>query len=250
MFILTNSMKYGGFLMRLSIALLIILIFLTGSIVPGNRTHAIHELQRLHESLSHPADDMDWKVTIKEQIDPIKMKKIVNNDENRHLVASSSTESRVQYEMEINDVSNLDIMIQLNHYAEEQLSEVLIEINGKDWNESIANEYDNFVTKIKDMYITENARVFACLNSSYSDIINRSDLEKEVIDILRLQHVSTLTDSLTDPEKQVVLAGYSPHIKEAITIENEEINIQIVIKTNDSEQFSIMIGTPIIIDEY
>lgn len=75
-------------------------------------------------------------------------------------------------------------------------------------------------------------------------------MENGIIHVLELQSVSEIIDSLTDPKKQIVLSGYSSHIKEEITTTNKKFNAQIVIQTMDNGKNSLMIGTPIIIDEY
>lgn len=236
--------------MRKILALLCILLFLTGSIPPIEQKDDIYELSNLRQQFKDGEENMAWKVTIKDTIDTNTTKNLLNTVENEHLVTSTFTEKRVQYKMDIKRIKSMSVEITINHYQEENQAEVVIEIQGSDLNEDILKKYDELVTRIKQKYLSNEARVFTCISATYSATINRNELENGIIHVLELQSVSEIIDSLTDPKKQIVLSGYSSHIKEEITTTNKKFNAQIVIQTMDNGKNSLMIGTPIIIDEY
>lgn len=236
--------------MRKIIGLISVFICLTGSQPPEESPHSIHALQHIHQEITQENQQMEWKVLIKDSIDTNLLQKIEKNDENRHLVTSTIDKNRVQYTMDNIGLIGIDATFHINHYTNDNQAEVIIEIQGNQWNEQIAEEYDKYVTQLRQFYISENAHIFACLSATYSATISRSELEMEIIGLLELQHISYVADPLTDPQKQMVVSGYSPQFEEAISIENEEFNTQIVINTKDDEQISVMIGTPIITVEY
>ncbi len=230
---------------------ILFIFLLSGSIHAKSSQNDIHRLQDIHAILGQNNDQMEWEVTIKESLNEGEAKDLVKSVENRHLVASTSDENEIQYIMDINEFKNMDIQLHVHHYIDEKQAEIIIKIHGSKWDNKVAQEYNTFVAHIKDFYISKKARIFACLSSTYSATISRDQLEKQIINGLSLQHVSKGTDPLTDPQKQIELTGYSPYMEQTIRLANDkEFNVQVVIKTMDREEFLVMIGTPILIDEY
>lgn len=232
------------------IGFIIIFICLTGSQATGQLSHSIHTLQHIHQEISEEDHEMEWKVLIKESIDTNLLQIIKKNDENRHLVASTIDGNRVQYIMDKIELVGMNATIHINHYTKNKQAEIIIEIEGNQWNEEIAKEYDKYIAQLGKFYISKNAQIFACLSAMYSATISRSELEMEILGLLELEHISYVADPLTDPQNQLVVSGYSPQFEDAITLDDEEFNTQIVINTKDAEQISVMIGTPIITVEY
>ncbi len=237
--------------MKKTFALICIILFLTASSTPPKmRQDPIHLIHQFPIAIGESVQSMEWNFLIKEQIDPKDIEKIIKRDKNRTLVTGTNNEKEVQYKMDLINVQNMSATMTITHYKEYGQAEMSVEIKGTNWSNRIEEQYDSVVTDIQRTYFSPKARVFACLKVTYNATIYRNDIEKTLIEPFQLENLSELTDPLTDPEEQRIWYGYTPRLTETMTIDNESTNVQIIVDTKDKQQFTLIIGTPIVIHEY
>lgn len=235
--------------MKKIIALIFIILFLTAS---SNVQHAdpIHLFQEAHFAIGEHSQEMEWNLLIKESIAPNDINNYLKRDKNRTLVTGKNDEKEVQYIMDLSNAQEMSATLTITHYKEAGQAEMSVEIKGTNWSMQTEEQYDSIVTDIQRTYFSPKARVYACLKATYNATIYRNDIEEVIKKSFQLEDLSELMDPLTDPEEQRTWYGYTPRLTETMTIENEQTNVQIVVNTKDKQQFTVIIGTPIVIHEY
>lgn len=236
--------------MRTFIALISIIILLTASSPADQPVDPLIHLHRIHDMIDDPPEAMDWSVLIKEQIDPKDITKLLKKSKNESFVTSNQPGNEVQYTMDLSEKMGLSIKVTIKHYEQHEQASLVVEIKGTQWNEQIEQLYVDVVTDIQRTYFSRKARLFACLKMTYNATMYRNDLIDKIKHTLQLQHVSELMDPLIDPSDQQVWYGYTPQLTETINMMNDQTNVQIVVNSKEYDQFTVNIGTPILIHEY
>lgn len=193
-----------------------------------------------------------WQITIKEHMNKEELEQIVAEMENSYLVTRKEDQYSIKYS--ISNTQKTDVisvsynaLLPKNMHDEAQLIAV---IAGEGWNRKIEKKYVREMENITKHYFTQRSQLFTCLTTSHDGIIESDYVIEKLTNELNIQQITTQNDRLIESVHRKILYGYSPKWGNEIVIDDIPTNIQIVDKTDGTGNGKIVIGTPILINEY
>ncbi|HLS60687.1 MAG TPA: YwmB family TATA-box binding protein [Virgibacillus sp.] len=230
--------------------LIIFLFFTITSSASGQKTDELIELTGIIADSNLEVDE--WTVTIKEKMPTTKAKKVLDNLGETHNISVTETDELIKYKaVQIKEGNNFTDIYELKIAKNKPLvSDVSATINGEAWNEDIQAHYKEYSKRILNKNFTENSRVYTCISTRDSDIINFVYIIEHITRMLDLKNVSTQTDTIRHSPHRQLIYGYTPLWEEKIVVKTVPTNIQIVIESAEDGKEKMIIGTPILINEY
>lgn len=238
--------------MRTYTIYLFVLLLILPSANP-EQTSQDHEMIQLAKAFeSNGLSVSEWNVTIKEQMKQNRAKEIIDQLSEQLDIKETNDEGSKKYRVQEN-VEDTDMDVQYTIVLPDDdryKSEFIVRINGNEWNEKNKNTYIRYIEDLKDDMFTERSQTFTCLTAGIHDKlidVNFADMLQEA---LEANIITKQTDSIEDSMIKKIVYGYTPLWDEEITIDDEPINFQFVIKRKANDGLSITAGTPILINEY
>ncbi|MFD1036846.1 YwmB family TATA-box binding protein [Virgibacillus byunsanensis] len=233
-------------------AIMVLLLLLLPNETMANHTQSDELIDMTAFVTSEDLAVEEWQVTIKEQMEREKVKKVIEELKNRYNGTVAEDENIIEYSFR--DVHNSVGIIE--HYKvlipkdENYQSEINVLIEGKAWNESIKESYVSRKHDILNQYFTMSAKIFSCLTTIDHGIINSVYFIQKIKQQFGLQHVTTQNDTVENSMHKNIVYGYTPMWSEKITITDKPVNFQLVVTATENGKSNYTIGTPILIDEY
>src|SRR5699024_1772233 len=103
---------------------------------------------------------------------------------------------------------------------------------------------------INENYFTEKSHVYTCLTIENGVIISSDNFLEKMIKNFNLSNVTTQIDKVSKKVHKKVIYGYTPIWDKKLMIKDEPMNLQVVIDGDDTEERKVIIGTPVLINEY
>lgn len=193
-----------------------------------------------------------WETTIKE--------KFPQKDIHKHIETMKKTldttiiennDSTKYYFERLDDKKNISVYYKvIIPHNKKHVAELVAEVKGDLWDESTAANYQNELRAINNLYFTENASKFTCLTTKDSGIMKTMDSFNYILEELELKYVSTQSDKLSQKMSKDLVYGYTTRWDEKLVIMDKPMNTQIVLQRTDNGKSKLIIGTPILINEY
>lgn len=231
-------------------------IFLALLILPV-QSHAMKEKDELIQMASLiKALDLQiatWEVTIKETIYTKNIEDIIQDFKNSHLVTVHEDENRIKYKVLFQQPQQhgleqeLQVVVSKHDEFRAELSAV---IKGSTWDETILKEYKAMLELLLDSYFSHSASMFTCLETHNDDIIKEANFFNKIRQSFKIKHESTQIDTSQKNISKKIIYGYTDLWKQKIVMEDQPMNVQFVIKNMDNENSHLIVGTPILINEY
>ncbi|MFC4558069.1 YwmB family TATA-box binding protein [Virgibacillus kekensis] len=239
--------------MRKSLLIAIIILISATNVSAGDGQN--EEMSGIAELVNNSKLEIDgWQVTIKEQMSPDKahdlMKKI--KTKNSHLVTGTEDENTIKYtfryvqkDSDFTEIYNVLIPKDKNYQA--QFTAVL---KGENWSNAVEKSYFMRLNNLKNSFFSEDSTKFACLTTSISDKIDTSSFFAEMEDSLNIDYSRTQIDNLENSTIKEIKYGYTPLWSNQFKIMGKPINLQIATIEKGNGLVRLVIGTPILINEY
>jgi hypothetical protein len=244
-------MNEGDLFMRRVLALCLVILFFTNTVIAKESdTNELIDIAAM--ILENNLQIQDWEVTMKEHRDAAHLKEMVQELSNSYSVTKHENENSIIYSVKDTHkkgtitVNYNVIFPKDNRYQ----SELVITINGSSWGEDVESTYVNLMSLLNGKYFTDNVRIFSCMSTRASAIIENDNIVENFTEKLKLRHKKTQNDKLKSTRNVEYIYGYTSKWGQKITIQDKPVNVQIVSQTLASGDVQYTIGTPILINEY
>lgn len=212
------------------------------------------ELIQIHSILSKEDFSTDtWNVIFSEEISTQTASKLKQKMENSYLVTVHEDINRIKYKMNFKTSSknsinyHLELIIPKHHHEKPTITAF---IYGTSWDEKTLNVYNKIKANLLSAYFSERHNMFTCVKIPIDDIINRANFNKKINEIFKVKYKNVQFDKSQQNINKEIIYGYTNLWDRMIKVENEPMNIQIVIKEMKNRHSHMIVGTPILMNEY
>ncbi len=230
----------------------LICTFILVSQTPINEV-AHQELSLLAQAGQEEGWDLkNWQVVSINDISKNDFDNILNMLQNSHFVSLSKNKNAVIYTFEskkTNDLIDHSFRAIIQQNSKDQVTLQTI-ISGDEWNDKIYNYYSRLTKDLQRDYNIKFTRNFTCLKFNVSGIIKNGSLFDEFWKKMKVVHRKEQYDNVQQSIYEKEFYGYSPSLGEEIIVNNEKINFQIALKKITENKTEIIVGTPMILNEY
>lgn len=193
-----------------------------------------------------------WEVIIKEHQGHKQLKKLIEELSISHTVVKKENENSIIYSVkDTHKKSNLIVSYNAVIPKDRQYKpELVVTIKGDSWEGDIQSSFLNIYFDVRSEYFTKEAKIFSCMSSRPSAIINDDYIVESFTEKLKIRYLTTEKDNLKSTRNIENTYGYTALWSRNITIQDKPVNVQIVMKDIGNGDVQYMIGTPILINEY
>ncbi|MFC4024975.1 YwmB family TATA-box binding protein [Oceanobacillus longus] len=237
--------------MRKITIILVLLLFITAKpMVNGMERDEMIDLAAF--TLENKIAIENWQVTFKENIGKQKAERIVNEFKDSSLVTITEDDNVIKYLLrDVHKDVGLDVSYSVVIPKNQQFkAEIVVVVEGIQWNEQIQEDYVLIKRLIKDKFFTNSLKTFACLTTEDSGIMKTDVFVEEITNYFKLQHIVTQFDTIENSMHEKIIYGYTDLWKQSYFIEGAPMNLQIAVVMDDEMNLEYTIGTPILIHEY
>lgn len=122
--------------------------------------------------------------------------------------------------------------------------------SGTEWNNEIETYYKTLTANLQNHNKFNNHEYSTCIKVEEDDIIINGLLNDEIWDKMKVVHKEEYTETLQHSNYEKEIIGYTPVFQQEITVNNDAINLQMIIKNTKKNKKELIIGTPVILNEY
>lgn len=201
--------------------------------------------------MDHELDIVDWQVTLKEKIPLNKVDTMIKQLNITHEVTIIDTNDYIKYVFQSNETEIITETYELIiEHTNGEIAHFSAVLEGFLWDEKIFKNYEKKIHLLHKNYFSQFSRKYVWLNAKKDAIIKDVDYSSHILGDLGVQQISTQLDTEQHSTYERIVYGYSPRWKETIQMDGELQNIQMVLKKLDNNEMKLMIGTPILLNEY
>lgn len=193
-----------------------------------------------------------WNVLIKEELSVER-----TNDLLTYFKKEDSLESLKQMDVDTYQIKGMDETESFSYTISLSISEtthvrslLFVEIEGDFLNDKTLQFYQQFYQQMMQDFFTRSAQKYTCMMAKSNDIIEEMNFIEKLKTHFDLTNISTQEDIIEKILQQKIIYGYNPAWEEKMIVSNGPINTQIVMKQDQNEKVQMIIGTPILINEY
>lgn len=194
-----------------------------------------------------------WQVTVKEEMDRETLNQYVDQLQAKDSYISSSKEGEnsikylFEYGQNQEGISEYyQVVIPKNPVHQ---AEFVAVFKGKSWDGKVEETYRFRMNKVKDTYFSGSSTTFACLTAPIDGTMGSVYFFDKLKESMNLTLTQTQHDTVKKSSMEKIVYGHTPMWNEEIVME-KPMNVQMVLKDNESDKASLTIGTPILITEY
>lgn len=127
---------------------------------------------------------------------------------------------------------------------------IQMKILGNSWTSEIQKETNFMFYQLKKEIFTKQAEYYTCLILNDDDIINNGIYYKDILRKLNIHPLFVQYDNVEYSPYALNIYGYKDDWESYIQTNNERVNVQIAVKNKENNKNQLIIGTPIILNEY
>lgn len=194
----------------------------------------------------------DWQVTLKEYLDVQTLEALVQELSSSHSITEQENENSIIY-LATNTHKKRDVNVNYSVIFPKDKrfkSELVITINGTEWNEDIESSYMQLLSILTKKHFTDDIKIFSCMTTMADDIMENGYITDFFIEKFNLQHKKVQYDTIKSTKNAKYIYGYTSFWGQEITIQDTPVNVQIVTEILGNGDVQYTIGTPILINEY
>lgn len=230
------------------IVLMIFSIFLSGS-QQNIEDEPIHTLLQIAKT--NEFEVLNWEVLIKENLLQSHFEKFLNKFQNNRQNTTKVVQTGIQYYLVFEKTKYIHVEFH-PVILDEQAGqiEVTAVIRGTEWNEHVEKEFVAAITYLNENLFHENAKRFACIEVLEDDTIESGVIVEQYTSSLQMIYQNEQKDAFEWSKLNQIIYGYTPLWNEKFVIDGEPYNLQIASVRSETGKASLLIGTPILMNEY
>lgn len=197
-------------------------------------------------------DTESWEVTIREKMPINEIKSYMKHLQRSYEVHENSDKDLTTYNL-TNTHKNDRISVSykaLIPSGSVGTGEFIAVISAFEWNEKTSLQYEETLNRTVDHYFSQNAHKFTCLQANKGGILNRITLFDKLTKSFNIKYQQTQLDNIHHSTTTEELYGYTDLLNEKLMILDKPMNIHIAFIHKASGKEKVIIGTPILINEY
>jgi len=209
-----------------------------------------HELPLLVEAGQEEGWQLNnWQVVNIDQLTENEFETFMNNLQNDYKATIIKDENAVKYTFEYK--KSVEEITHAFH-AVKSSDKITIQtiIYGQNWNHTVQDYFDKLTNSLQKAYKLKFTKNFTCLYFEESGIINGGFTIDEFWQKMKIKREFEQYDNVQHSTYERELYGYSPLWNNEMVVDQAKINVQMTIKQDDEHKKQIIIGTPMILNEY
>lgn len=194
----------------------------------------------------------EWQVVMKQKISAKQFEHILNKTKNSYFVTTKKDYHKILY---IFEAKNRDERINYefqaivpHHHAD--LITFQIVYSGVKWDDSTHFNYIILTNNIQSELLIDFDKIFTCVKLRNNGIIDVGFLIENIWEKMKILHMFDQEDNVKQSVYEKEFYGYTPLWSNNIKVNDEEINFHMIIKNDEENKKQVIIGTPIIMNEY
>lgn len=233
--------------------LLILMFIFTISHQPSHSSVINNDLSTiLNEAITSEFEVEEWEVISIDKISKKDFENIKNTLQSSHLVTVKNDENKVKY---IFEAKNQSKYVNYSFHAiipKNQENEITFQtvISGVEWDDLVQNYYKQLTNNLQKKFSLNFNKLFTCAKLNDDGIINNGFSDDEIWKKMKVVHKSEQYDNIQQSIYGKEIYGYTPLLDGQITVQEEIINFHMITKNELQNKKQIIIGTPIILNEY
>lgn len=123
-------------------------------------------------------------------------------------------------------------------------------LSGDQWTESIQDQYidlTNYLQMARGLVLDES---YTCVKLNNNGIMNVGFSVNKGLEKLNVIHKVEQVDNVEQSVYEKNIYGYSPILTSEIKVDDTAMNFQLTVKNSTDDKKQVIIGTPIILNEY
>lgn len=232
-----------------AIIFVVVTIQVTNAIAKSDTSEELVAMAELINEFDLSVDS--WTVTYKENIPEQSLNGIIDKMKEKGQVIKTETEDATKYNVQhthknekLNESYNVVYAKHLNQI------ELTITIEGESWDSQVESQYRNIEAKLLKEMLTNSVQKFACMTTHSNDIIADDKIVKYLEKKLKLRQKSTQNEKITKNVNKKIVYGYIPMWTTKIEMLGNPVNMQLAFTNDMHKGTTMIIGTPILINEY
>lgn len=191
----------------------------------------------------------DWTVTIKEKPSKEQLKQILYLLHHKDELKVSKDKNTRNYSVQNKDpqkgiIETYRMIIPKN---KQHSPEFIVTIKGNYWNDDYTATYQARIMDVMKNYFTHNADTYTCVTAINDDIMEHVNFLEKLSK--KLRNITIQDDTINSIHKNIMY-GYTPKWDKNIKLLGQRLNVQVVSQEVEDGKQKIIIGTPILINEY
>ncbi|RYG71311.1 hypothetical protein EU245_14535 [Lentibacillus lipolyticus] len=236
---------------RIAFILSIILVIMANAASASGQTTKMADLASIVSEAG--LQTTEWQVTVKEEMDRDTLNRYIERlqAKNDYISSSEEGENSILYLFEYGqDQSSISeyyqVVIPKNpaHQAE-----FIAVFKGDSWGAKTASAFHSRMMHIKDTYFSSKSTTFACLTAPIDGKLGSVYFFDKMKASMNLTVTQTQQDTVKKSNMEKIVYGHTPMWNEEIVMD-KPMNVQMVLKNDESGKPTLTIGTPILITEY
>lgn len=193
-----------------------------------------------------------WQINMDEKLNRKKFEQLLNKLEINYNVTMINEHDKLKYVIRENNPHStfhhtFYAIVPKNNRDDVTLQLV---ISGQKWDEETKNNYYMLTNLLKNDYDLIFGRNFTCLKFAKDDIMRDGLIYENLWEHLQVSQINEHKDNINHSTYVAEYYGYSNLLPDGINVANEKVNFQMVVKESRGNNTQIIIGTPIVINEY
>lgn len=192
-----------------------------------------------------------WQVIFVEKISKTQFDKFSNELKTRYKVTIENDKSTLKYTF-VNKEQNALMKHSFHAVVPKNTEEITVQlvVTGNKWNDHIKSHYKQLTAHLQSNELIQFSRSFTCLKLKDNVIIENRSYYEDFLKKFNLENVKIQYDNVQNSTYFAEFYGHSTLWNEEISVNDEKINFQMMVKQTKDQKTQLIIGTPIVLHEY
>lgn len=190
-----------------------------------------------------------WEVTHIVNISTYEIESLLSYLESDYLIVKEVTDETTIYTAQPRQqIDTITEDIRIVDYASNSTFQMTLSADV--WNDHVRKYYKMLTKDLQSHMKLQNMQTYTCIRTGYSDTINKDLFNEYILDELKIEYKSEQADTIQNSTYEKEIIGYTPLFQHEINVNNIAVNMQMMIKNTKNNKKQLIIGTPIILNEY
>lgn len=238
--------------MKKCIVILSVICFCLGiKTVFGNAKNH-DELEQLLSAVDETDFEVEeWQIIYKEKIQKELLHDIIDMLKKRGNVKRTETDRSIKYSLtNIQKKEHISETYEVVLSKKTQQIEATVNVEGIHSDSIRTKAYTDTKRFLEKEIFTNAVQKYACIKSGTDDIIDDSKILAKFKETLNLEDEFVQNEDINTNMNKKLIYGYSPKWDSYLTIKGHTVNTQLALTKDMNKGTTMIIGTPILINEY